>query len=265
MRVLFLCLLFISLWNPYQAKAAKIDLNLMANDFALTFLPLENGEAAFLHLGDGRHYLINTGTRKEEKNILKFMDHLQIDSLDGLILTEEQYAREDFIDKLIHLYGLSTIYAGTLAYDKVKQLPQAEHLRKGMKVVLTPELRMQVIYDGIHLDEGMDFTLTAKKKKFLWRSSSTVYSEQRLLHEKLKDVNILKLPKYALKNSLSYSLLEHIDPQTAIIFKCKDKMPDADLMEVLHQMWIDVYYTEQHGLVIIKFSGGNYEVIPLPQ
>jgi len=49
----------------------------------------------------------------------------------------------------------------------------------------------------------------------------------------------------------------------AIIFKSNSIKPDPDLVEMLHEAWIDVYFTKQHGTVTIKLTDSNYDVITI--
>ncbi|WP_338749620.1 hypothetical protein [Bacillus sp. FJAT-52991] len=250
MRMLFaVCLSIFILLNGSYAKAETIDLNLKENEFAITFLPLPDGEAAFLHTADGHHYLINTGTKESRPLIFSYMKKFAIHKLSGLVITEKQEKVASFIGRLKKDYRLQHVYGKEMRAGEVKQLQ--------------PGLELKILHNGIKQKEGIDFSIKHFDSRFLWMSSTSMKAEKSLLKEELKDINIVKTPNFAQDDSMSYSLLTHIDPQTAIIFKKREVLPGAELMEMLHQLWIDIYYTKKHGLVMIKFNQVGYEVLTI--
>ncbi|WP_203361922.1 hypothetical protein [Bacillus sp. REN10] len=250
MRMLFAVCLSLSIaCSSSNVQAETIDLNLKEDELAITFLPLPDGEAAFLHTADGHHYLINTGTRKSRPLILSYMKKFGIDQLSGVIITEKQEEVDSFIVRLKSGYDLRHVYG--------------EYMRVGEVRQLQPGLELKILYNGSGQKEGIDFSLKHFHSQFLWMSSASKQAEKSLLKEELKDINIVKIPNFAQNDSMSYRLLKHIDPQTALIFTKKESLPASELMEMLHQMWIDVYYTKQHGLVMIKFNKIGYEVFTI--
>lgn len=265
MRVILVvvaCMLFMS---PMCTDASVIHVRLEEEEFALSFLPLSDGEAAFLHTADGRHFLINTGHKGTEHELFQYMNNFQIQKLDGLIVTEKKYWRKSFIEELVKKRKLKKVFTGwpVLASCHVRRLVH-EQWQEGDLREISPEVRLSVLHNGTGRNEGLDFSIKYYDSRFLWMSSSSKTAEKRLLAHPLKDSNIIKVPQFGQANSLSHGLLSHIDPQTAVVFKKKTGYPDERLMEKLYQMWIDVYYTEQHGLLIIKFTKEGYELFSLP-
>ncbi|MDQ0213666.1 beta-lactamase superfamily II metal-dependent hydrolase [Oikeobacillus pervagus] len=264
MKVLFaIMLLFFSIVPP--TYSAEIDLNLKDNEFAITFLPLNHGEAAFLHLPNNRNIMINLGMKQHDKMIVNYLKNFHIQNVESVIITDPQFMNDSLLKKLKKSYHLQHIYTGGELYKELKsKIPQLEKWEKGHQWLLTPNILLEVIYEGHEHHEGLDFSITSNQQRFLWMSSTSEKSKQSLLLEKLADVNIIKTANFAQLGSMSPQLLKHIDPQTAVILKDKGRMPDPEIMQLMHEAWIDVYYTEQHGLVMIKFSNQNYEVITVP-
>lgn len=250
---------------PMCAAASVIHLNLEEEEFALSFLPLSDGEAAFLHTADGRHFLINTGHPDSEAEILQYMDRFRISKLDGLILTEKKYWRTSFIKELMTKRKLKKVFTSWPLPARWRHSRLAhEQWKEGKIQEIGRDVRIQVLHNGRGKNEGLDFSIKYYDSRFLWMSSASKPAEKALLSHSLKDSNIIKVPNFGEARSLSRDLLMHIDPQTAILFKQKAGHPDEKLMETLHQMWIDVYYTDQHGLLIIKFTKAGYELFTFP-
>ncbi|MEK4029001.1 hypothetical protein MKZ02_10625 [Pseudobacillus sp. FSL P4-0506] len=259
---IFVCLLVIS---PTYGEASIIHVRLEKEEFALSFLPLSDGEAAFLHTADGRHFLINTGYKGTESEIFQYMNNFQIRKLAGLIVTEKKYWRRSFIEELMKKRKLKKVFTGwPLPANWRSRRIMHEQWQEGDQREISQGIRLSVLHSGTDKNEGLDFSIKHYDSRFLWMSSSSQLAEERLLAHSLKDSNIIKVPRFGQTNSLSHDLLSHIDPQTAVLFKRKEGYPDERLMEKLYQMWIDVYYTEQHGLLIIKFTKEGYELFSLP-
>ncbi|WP_100331392.1 ComEC/Rec2 family competence protein [Bacillus xiapuensis] len=262
MRILFALSFSIAIWLcSSETSASTIDLHLKEGEFALSFLPLSDGEAAIIHTANGRHYLINTGTKDSRSSILAYLRKFKMDRLSGLILTDQQEGASDFIHKLNKFYQLKRVYSVHGKDELSKSKLYYEGWKAGDVKELAPGIRLTVLYSGRSAREGMDFSIKHHDSRFLWMSSASKKSERSLLKEELKDINIVKVPGHGGSSSLSYNLLTHMDPQTAVIFKQKGKKPEDDFLELLHQLWIDVFYTDQHGLITIKFTQLGYEVL----
>lgn len=265
MRIVLAVIVWMLFVSPVYTNASVIHLHLEEEEFALSFLPLSDGEAAFLHTSDGRHFLINTGHKGTGAEIFQYMNRFQIQELAGLIITEKKYWRESFIEELMKKRKLKKVFTGwalpanwhgsRLTHEKW----QAGDLRE-----ISPGVRVSVLHNGLEKNEGLDFSIRHYGSRLLWLSSASKLAEKKMLALPLKDSNILKIPKFGEQDSLSNDLLIHIDPQAAVLFKQKANYPDERLMEMLHEMWIDVYYTGQHGILIIKFTKGGYELFSLP-
>ncbi|KKB38384.1 ComEC/Rec2 family competence protein [Bacillus thermotolerans] len=266
MKLIISLIIGLSCLFPGLVYASAIDLRLDKDEIAISFLPLSDGEAALLQTGNGGQFLINTGEKNSRKEIFYYMAKLQIRQLDGLIVTEKKYWHEMFIEQLADNRGLKkVITAWPVDEEKRDSRLAYERWVPGEIYDLGSEASLQPLYYGEGDDEGLDFSIRHRQSRFLWMSSASSLSEQEMLAQSLKDSNILKLPQFGKKDSLSYNLLTHIDPQSAILFKSKVDYPDDELLEVLHQTWIDVYYTDQQGLIIIKFTRDGYSILTIPE
>ncbi|OCA92778.1 hypothetical protein [Pseudobacillus wudalianchiensis] len=265
MRIVLAIVVSMLFVSPMYAAASVIHLHLEEEEFALSFLPLSDGEAAFLHTADGQHFLINTGHKGTEAEIFQYMNSFQIHELDGLIITERRYWRESFIEELRRKRKLKKIFTGwpLPARSRGSRFIH-EKWQEGDLREISPGVRVSVLYSGLRKNEGLDFSIRHYDSRLLWLSSASRSSEKKLLALPLRDSNIVKIPQFGKHDSLSNNLLTHIDPQTAVLFKQKAAYPDERLMELLHEMWIDIYYTGQHGILIVKFTKEGYELFSLP-
>ncbi len=259
-------LLFLLVTSTIQAdKPLKIDLNLEENEFGVSFLPMKSGEVAILHLSNGEHYLINSGPITEKKALYSFLDFFNIKEIKGMIVTDELEWHPKMVAALQKDFKIGEIFIGDQwnRLDKISQQFQVRTWKHGDMFEFSNHLVLKVLYEGAVQEEGLDFAIQFFKHRFLWLSSNSVNSENVLLDDTLKDVSVVKIPVFTKAKAMSEKLLKHIDPQTAILYRSKEKMMNSELLESIHETWIDLYLTGQHGLISIKFNQHNYEVITL--
>jgi competence protein ComEC len=270
---LILAILAFTNWYyfPYESPSAPVevegvDVNLKRNELAFTFLAISDGEAALIQHANGENILVNTGGNGTFKELERLLALFHVDDLSTIILTAN--AGQENLDQLIEKYNVKRIFTGkagsqVLAEASIPTEVKLQSWKQGELLKLMPGLTAEVIFDGSEENEGTDISFQFFHHQIFYISSASHASEQAFLAEPLKNVNIVKLPFFAAKGSFSDLLIEHLDPQLAVIFKSNSIKPDPDLVEMLHEAWIDVYFTKQHGTVTIKLTDSTYDVITI--
>lgn len=253
--------------NAYGMKVPQVDLHVSHEEYAISFLPVLKGEVAVLHLGSGENYLINTGPLEECKELYYYLNQIQIDNIKGLIITEKSEVHEKMIDELVRKFNVGEIVVGkSLAQFIPGKVSQITHIiDEDQTYTFSKELTMNIVHEGSGKGEGLDFSITFFHHRFLWLSSQSSHSEGVLLAKPLKSVNIVKVPIHSKAESMSNHLLKHIDPQTAILYRSKERLLNGEMLEAMNEAWIDLYLTGQHGLITVKFNKRNYEVLTFDQ
>ncbi|WP_064091055.1 ComEC/Rec2 family competence protein [Rossellomorea aquimaris] len=269
MRVVISTILifFIVISSTMGMKIPQVNLNVSHDEYAITFLPLKRGEVAMLHLGSGENYLINTGPMAEYDQLLYYLKQINISTFSGIIITEDREYHPDSILKLNKIFSINNVIMASSLAKSIKQNDgiKVTPILENQSFSLSNELSIEVIHEGNEVREGLDFSITFFHHRFLWLSSQSLHSENVLLKKKLGSVNIVKIPIHSKTESISNRLLMHIDPQTAVLYRSKEKLLNGDTLEAINEAWIDLYLTGQHGLISIKFNQSNYEVITFDQ
>ncbi|MEL3972670.1 hypothetical protein AAEO50_10290 [Rossellomorea oryzaecorticis] len=269
MRVVIWAILLFILVIPvsYGVKVPDLDLNLSQNEYAISFLPLKRGEVAVLHLPSGENFLINTGPLSQIEELFYYLNQINIKEIRAIILTEEAEIYTDTLTELMKKYSTDHLISGDSFTGMLVKNKEAkvERLKEGDTYPLSSELAMEVIHEGNEKQEGLDFSLTFFQHRFLWLSSQSKHAEDVFLTKPLKNVNIVKIPLHSRTECISDPLIKHIDPQTALLYRSKEKLLNGDLLEAINEAWIDLYLTGQHGLISIKFNKNNYEVLTFEQ
>jgi competence protein ComEC len=272
MKLLIAILAFMNWYYfPYESPSAPVevegvDVNLKRNELAFTFLAISDGEAALIQHANGENILVNTGGKGTLKEIDRLLALFHVKQLSTIILTAS--TGQENLDPLIQKYNVRRIFTGkagnqVLSEPSIPTEVKVQSWKQGDLLKLLPGLTAEVIFDGEEENEGTDISFQFFHHQIFYISSASHNSEQAFLNEPLRNVNIVKLPLFAAKGSFSDLLIEHLDPQLAIIFKSSSTKPDPDLVEMLHEAWIDVYFTKQHGTVTIKLTESTYDVITI--
>jgi competence protein ComEC len=269
MRVIFSVMLtfFLVISNAYGIKVPQVDLHVSQEEYAISFLPVLKGEVAVLHLASGKNYLINTGPLQESRQLYYYLNQMHIDSIKGIILTEKREVHEDMIIELGKKYSIKEIITGKSLAETIQKNGSftIQTITEDQSYSLSKELALNVMHEGNEKGEGLDFSITLFHHRFLWLSSQSTHSEEVLLTKPLKNVNIVKIPLHSKSENMSHSLLKHIDPQTALLYRSKERLLNGEMLEAINEAWIDLYLTGQHGLIAIKFNKRNYEVLTFDQ
>jgi beta-lactamase superfamily II metal-dependent hydrolase len=269
MRVVIWVILLFILVIPvsYGVKVPDLDLNLSQNEYAISFLPLKRGEVAVLHLPSGENFLINTGPPSQIEELFYYLNQINIKEIRAIILTEEAEIYTDTLAEIMRKYSIDQLISGDSFSGMLIKNKEAKvkSLKEGETYPLSSELALEVIHEGNEKQEGLDFSLTFFQHRFLWLSSQSKHAEDVFLTKPLKNVNIVKIPLHSRTECISDPLIKHIDPQSALLYRSKEKLLNGDLLEAINEAWIDLYLTGQHGLISIKFNKNNYEVLTFEQ
>jgi competence protein ComEC len=276
MRIfLFLAALFLQCTTVALAAPSvtenieNIDLNIKDHEMAVTFFGLSRGEATLIQGSNGENILVNTGGKDTEAELVRLLSLYDVKEITRLIVTNSDALYYDQIKHLISIYQIKELIA---LPNTLTELTENLNLTKGIvlksweegaKSVLFPEMTAEVQFAGSEKDEGLDFTLDFFKSRLFLMTSFSHRAEQRLMVKNLGEINIFKVPNCGKEASISEKLIQQVNPQISILVSAEQD-PDPDIVEDLHQSWSEIYSTQKHGTVTIKFTESNYEVFTIP-
>lgn len=250
-------------------EVESIDLNLKEHEIAVSFLSLSNGEATLIQNGHGENILLNTGHRDTEGELKRLLKLYKVDRISTIILTSDEDEYVGNVHMLTEDYDVKQVITSKGISEKVVDLQSAHRKTQdiqlwtqGTKQMLFNNLVAEVLFIG-ESEEELDLSFTYKNERFLILTSMMKASNDHLLKQDLSNVSIVKIPGFGKKDSISRNLLKHLDPQLAVIFQKAQKGPHEDILKLLQEMWLDVHYTKMHGILTIKMTPTNYEIISI--
>lgn len=256
---------------PSSKNIENIDLNIKDHEVAVTFLGLSEGEATLIQGVNDENILVNAGGKETVAELEGWLYLYDVKKISKLILTKnEQELTEKQFNRLISKYHVSEIITTPELSAQIINIlgtankPAVASWKEGTKKSILPEMTAVVQFMGKDDNEGMDLTLEFFNHRIFLMTSFTPRAEERLLTKNLENINVFKIPKYAMEDSLSEKLIEYLNPQISILFASEEEKHDPEILVDLHETWSEIYSTKKHGTITVKFTDSNYEVITIP-
>ncbi len=180
-----------------------------------------------------------------------------------MLITKPLDLKESALVNVCETYDIESILISQKNYSYVKDLLSSlsvEYLDMNMSLSLANGISIKNLYEN---DKGMNFLIGSREHQLLWLTSLNKVGEKVHLTQPLSGVDVVKFPRDR-QSHITNQFFTHLDPQTAVLIQNNDKKLDEELLENIHEYWVDVYYTGQHGLISIKFAESQYEVLTFP-
>lgn len=268
MRILlFLAAFFMTSGTTH---VGRVNLNLMENELAFTFFNLSDGEATLIQ-DAGHNVLINTGNKSAREELFQRLKVYGVKDLDKLILTNSSAVYTRNVEAVIKKYHVRTVISTKAIFEQLDGHPDLPHIeiwKPGKTPEVLPGLQSIVLFEkkphGIDGEASFTVRFQFGTEKVLYMGSADPEMEIQLAGNPLVDCDILKVGNFALDREMNTRFLEKVNPQVAILFHRKGRLPGKKTLEQLDTVWIDVYRTHQIGTISIKFNSHSYQVIPIP-
>ncbi|WP_186577778.1 ComEC/Rec2 family competence protein [Aquibacillus kalidii] len=261
-NVLVILIPLLILVNESVIQAEKQSLPVLEKEeLYVAFLGLPDGEATLIKTGEGKNYLINTGSEKSENELVGQLEELEVKKIDALLITKQTADYCENAKRVISRFNIDqTIHAGTLGNSCEEKTSDTKQIKWKTETThrLTHHLKIKVL-DAEQSGE-MSLGIEFGDNSIMYLSNSNVEDEEKLLKPKLRP-QILKIGDYGRGKSPSAHFLESVDPHISVIFNYDGDLPNEGLMERLNESWIDVYLLKQVGTTILRMNLNDYEIL----
>ncbi|WP_163537632.1 hydrolase [Gracilibacillus sp. YIM 98692] len=224
----------------------------------VVFFNVPHGEATLLTNSKGEHILINTASRKSQKNLAHQMKELGVSHIDMLILTNHSEEYSGNVHYFMKYYGVEEILLPNHASIDTPHDVTVTNWTLEKNITVWENLTIEPIDQSQEGD--ISFLLTYGDETILFLNNKNTSVEKKLLSIDLQ-VDILKIAGFGNGFSPTQHFLEHIDPYMSIIFHSQKDPINEELVERLNATWIDVYFLKQTGTVFVRITEKDYEIL----
>ncbi|MBB6452234.1 beta-lactamase superfamily II metal-dependent hydrolase [Salirhabdus euzebyi] len=244
----------------------SISVNAMVNRLAedevqFTFISLPDGEALLITTGRGKEILVNTGSENSEEHLQKQLEEeLESAELDMLIITSNEGDTCGNANYVLKNYKVGKVIHSSDDLDCLGSDWESEEIQKwedrGL-YELSPGLFFRVL-KGEKVNRMSLYIQFGKSALFFMSEGSREI--ENVIRDFPVEVEMIKVPEYAVKNYPSGELLQELDPHLAIIYNLKESKLHDGLLERLNESWIDVYHLKKVGTIKIVCNLSDYEI-----
>lgn len=246
-----------------------------ANDIKVHFIEGLGGEAILIDYDD-YDVLIDVGVRNEWGVVSNYLEKLEIDDIELLVLSHIDEEHVGGLSEIISNFKVEKIIRSKGGDDKYWKENFMNQDKKGEKIKIIEDSDLKIdLGSGVYfhvieigdnnVNENNNSVVTMLEHndvKILFTGDMESDAELRNL-DKFTDVDIVKLANLGLGISSSKEFIEKIMPEIAVAFATKDKLEEELVREVssiLLEKGIKLYTTGEYGNIVITTDGDSYEV-----
>jgi len=241
-----------------------------AQELRVDFYDMGKADSMLITAPDGTRILIDTGTNKGGKELVKRFEREGIDHIDVMIITHYDKDHVGGADRIIEEIGVGEVYMPVYAKDSKQYEQFAEALEKtDVKThpIGTKE-SVQVLLENVTMtitsahrtnyghDEENDFSLCTRmtygNTRFLFPGDAEAPRQLELLSEGELACDVLKVPYHGRLVSASESFLAAANPQIAFIPDGEDDPASGEVIEMLEALGADVYCGKDGGIAVVS-------------
>ncbi|MDU2120926.1 MAG: ComEC/Rec2 family competence protein [Clostridium celatum] len=246
------------------------------NKMTVHYIDVGQGDSILIQVNN-KNLLIDSGPSSNRKDLLNYLENLNIKKLDYIIATHPHEDHIGNMDTIIKRYNIGSFYSPKVITSSntfesmisalVDKNLKINVLKKGVKGIdLGKNVEIQVFspLENISSDNLNDYSpiikITFVNNSFLFTGDAEVSTESIVLSENNNlNCDILKVGHHGSSTSTSSNFLTSVNPSVAIIPVGKNNSyghPTPEVLSLLDSYNIRTFRTDING-TIIAISDGN--------
>ena len=250
------------------------------NKMIVHYIDVGQGDCILIQVNN-KNLLIDSGPSSSRKDLLDYLEKLNIKKFDYIIATHPHEDHIGNMDTIIKRYSIGSFYSpkvkssSTTFENMISALVdknlKVNVLKKGFKGIdLGENVKFQVFSPAENLfsDNLNDYSpiikITFLNNSFLFTGDAEISTEESVLSENNNlNCDILKVGHHGSSTSTSSNFLTSVNPSVAIISVGKNNSyghPTSELLSLLDYFNIRTIRTDINGTIIAISDGKNISI-----
>ena len=250
------------------------------NKMIVHYIDVGQGDCILIQVNN-KNLLIDSGPSSSRKDLLDYLEKLNIKKFDYIIATHPHEDHIGNMDTIIKRYSIGSFYSpkvissSTTLENMISALVdknlKVNVLKKGFKGIdLGENVKFQVFSPAENLfsDNLNDYSpiikITFLNNSFLFTGDAEISTEESVLSENNNlNCDILKVGHHGSSTSTSSNFLTSVNPSVAIISVGKNNSyghPTSELLSLLDYFNIRTIRTDINGTIIAISDGKNISI-----
>lgn len=249
-----------------------------AGTLQIYYLDVGQGDSTLIRTPKNQYILIDAGNNDQGKNVVKYMNHLGVKTLDAMIATHPDADHIGGLDDVLKAFDVKSVYAPKVSHttDTFKDFLTA--VENEGRTIKTTKAGTSLELEGItteflaplneYGDELNDWSavlkLTYKETSFLFTGDAGLQSEKDLLAIGADlNADVIKIGHHGSKTSSSKAFIDAIKPKYSVISVGKNNYghPDSGILDRLKNVNSTVYRTDKQGTITAISDGSKITIV----
>ncbi len=253
------------------------------NKMTVHYIDVGQGDSILIQVNN-KNLLIDSGPSSNRKDLLNYLENLNIKKLDYIIATHPHEDHIGNMDTIIKRYNIGSFYSPKVItssntfesmisalVDKNLKINVLKNGVKGIDLGKNVEIQVFSPLENISSDNLNDYSpiikITFVNNSFLFTGDAEVSTESMVLSENNNlNCDILKVGHHGSSTSTSSNFLTSVNPSVAIIPVGKNNSyghPTPEVLSLLNSYNIRTFRTDINGSIIAISDGNNINISTL--
>lgn len=253
------------------------------NKMTVHYIDVGQGDSILIQVNN-KNLLIDSGPSSNRKDLLNYLENLNIKKLDYIIATHPHEDHIGNMDTIIKRYNIGSFYSPKVItssntfesmisalVDKNLKINVLKNGVKGIDLGKNVEIQVFSPLENISSDNLNDYSpiikITFVNNSFLFTGDAEVSTESMVLSENNNlNCDILKVGHHGSSTSTSSNFLTSVNPSVAIIPVGKNNSyghPTPEILSLLNSYNIRTFRTDINGSIIAISDGNNINISTL--
>lgn len=267
-----------------DSKAAEIVLpkKQASGTLQVYFLDVGQGDSTLIVTPKHQYILIDAGNNDQGKNVVKYLTHLGVKTLDVMIATHPDADHIGGLDDVLKAFDVKEVYAPKVSHNTVTFEDFLTAVKNEGRTIKTAKAGVSLELEGINAeflspindygDELNDWSavlkVTYKETSFLFAGDAEYSAEKDMLagNSNLK-ADVLKVGHHGSKTSTSKAFADAVSPRYAIISVGKNNYghPDSGILARIKNINAVAYRTDKQGTITAVSDGKKITFVTTKQ
>ncbi|MEX3620253.1 ComEC/Rec2 family competence protein [Paenibacillus glucanolyticus] len=258
------------------AHPGRIDLpkNQASGTLQVYYFDVGQGDSTLIRTPENQYILIDAGNNNQGNNVVKYLNHLGVNTLDAVVATHPDADHIGGLDDVIKSINVKSVYAPKVSHttDTYKDFLLAVKnkgltIKQAKKDVTIPLMGVTATFLAPVNEYSSDLNkwsavlrLGYKNNSFLFTGDADIKSEtDMLINKSILKADVLKVGSHGSISSSSKKFIDAVKPRYAIISVGKNSYghPNAGILSRLKDAGAAVMRTDQKGTITAISNGST--------
>ena len=244
-------------------------------DLKVHFLDVGQADCTLIQLPNGEEIMIDAGNTGDADYIIRYLENLQVDDIEYLILTHPHEDHIGSAEKIINslnvnkvympdIEATSNLYKNTMLAIENSKCTEIIYAKPGLMITETQDMKFEILAPkSMYYSELNEYSAVTKldylEISFIFTGDAESVSELEMIQGGCDlDSDLLKVGHHGGRTSTSKDFLQAVTPKYSVISCGEDNSyghPHIETLNRLSGIGSEIYRTDKLGTIVAVSDG----------